>query len=460
MYIGEGGQFHKGSSLCQVIGLVLLGLFAVVTTANAQDYPDLAARFGQPAVYHEANVVPAPSGGQLVVSFRIPHARLVFLRDQERQGSGGFIADVNVTVQVWQGERLVAEEAWEGTSYAATFEDTHSRSLDVEAAVTFPLPPGAYYYHLHVGEAERTRRTSQTAVSIPDFGAPMALGRALLGTAVDVTAAGVQITLVNLGGDAPFGQPFQALVPACLQDGADALITYTLSQRPEADAKPEDGTQVYEGSVTMQEAVALPQTEPVLREGRLEWETASARDSCYLFPISLAGEQLTDGAYILATTLNQGTATATQTMRFQTHWRNMPLALHHPKVAIRALEFVEARRTIRAMQRGSRAAQEAQVRAYWAARDPTPGTVFNELMAEYYRRIDHAATAFQTGRGGPDGLETDQAEVFIVHGPAAAVERQFPPGGGVEEVWHYADGRRFVFWAATSLDPFQLRARP
>src|SRR5690606_34372307 len=112
---------------------------------------------------------------------------------------------------------------------------------------------------------------------------------------------------------------------------------------------------------------------------------------------------------------------------------------------------------IRAMLRGSRAEREQSILSYWKARDPSPGTPYNELMAEYYRRIDHAAVAFRTGAGPiPNGLRTDQARIYIVHGPPEGVDRTFPPTGGVEETWTYGDGRRFVFWAASSLDPLAL----
>jgi hypothetical protein len=57
---------------------------------------------------------------------------------------------------------------------------------------------------------------------------------------------------------------------------------------------------------------------------------------------------------------------------------------------------------------------------------------------------------------GPDGLHTDQARIFIRNGPADASERIVLSSGGVQETWTYADGRRFVFWAASSLDPFEL----
>ncbi len=440
------------------MALLLLG--ALVPAAQAQDYMDLAERFGRPSVYHEANVVPAAEGGHLVVSFRLPNALLVFLRDQERRTPHRFFADVTLAVQVLQGEKVVADQTWTGTQRAATFEDTHSRTLDLEGAVGFTLPPGAYHYRVRFNDAgtDRERRSAPTPVTIPDFSGALAVGRAMLATEMRAADNGVRMKLANVGGDAPFGQPVQAILPVRVEDVSVATLRYTLHHLPDADVDGEAGTLVREGVVAVEAGTPVPVTQPGFQNGALWWEAAPSAAGAYLVPVDLDGEHLGDGAYLLTTTLEQGGAAVRQETRFRTHWRNMPLSLHHPNVAIRTLEFVESRETIRAMRRGGREAQEAQFRAYWDARDPTPGTVFNELMAEYYRRVDEAATTFQTGRGGPDGLETDRAKVYIVYGKADAVERRFPPGGGVEEVWRYADGRRFVFWAATSLDPFQLRS--
>ena len=164
-----------------------------------------------------------------------------------------------------------------------------------------------------------------------------------------------------------------------------------------------------------------------------------------------------DGFLSLEIDLKDGSETLSRTHVFETHWRNMPLSLFNVETAIRNLTFIQDRERIRAMLRGSREDRREAFESFWAERDPTPATPENELMEEYYRRIDYAAIEFRTGkRPGPDGLGTDQARIYIVHGPPIVVDRSFPDSGGVRETWDYADGRRFVFWAATSLDPLAL----
>jgi GWxTD domain-containing protein len=112
------------------------------------------------------------------------------------------------------------------------------------------------------------------------------------------------------------------------------------------------------------------------------------------------------------------------------------------------------------MLKGSSEVKMEAFKSYWDDRDPTPETVFNELMYEYYRRIDDAAFRFRTGQiPYPDGLRTDAAHIYVVYGPPDDIASSLPPSGGVEQTWTYADGRRFIFWAASSLDPLELQER-
>lgn len=59
------------------------------------------------------------------------------------------------------------------------------------------------------------------------------------------------------------------------------------------------------------------------------------------------------------------------------------------------------------------------IEAFWAARDPSPGTPRNEYREEHYRRFTYASTKF-TGEGGP-GWKTDRGRMYIQLGPPAQI---------------------------------------
>lgn len=447
-----------GLALVVVLGLVM------PRAAQGQRYEDVAAQHQAPRVYHEATVLPGNSA-TVVVSFRVPNARLVFLRSQAPQPERAFVAEPEVTVEVMERGRTVATQRWAEPHYASTFEATQSREATLVGSVRFRLAPGTYAYRLRLGERATRRDRSATphAFAVPEANA--ALHAPLIAHGLERDGGTVHLDLAVLGGDVPFGQPAQAVVPVRLPEGVapNTTVLRAVLYRLEAP-----GDEIEAGTVVQRDTLrgamwsSVRSTSLSVDGAALRWASASPTSADYhLVPIDLDGQHLPDGAYALRLILDlPGGTTAERTTRLSTHWRNMPLALYHPEVAIRTLRFIEDRETVKALRRGSEEAQEERIRTYWQDRDPTPTTVFNELMEEYYRRVDHAASAFRTAQSPvPDGLTTDAARVYVAYGPPDRIERSYPGRGGVEAVWHYEDGRRFVFWAPTSLDPMQLQAR-
>jgi GWxTD domain-containing protein len=82
---------------------------------------------------------------------------------------------------------------------------------------------------------------------------------------------------------------------------------------------------------------------------------------------------------------------------------------------------------------------------FWKQYDPTPETEYNELMEEYYSRIDYAALEFR-GISKQNGLSTDRGKIYIQHGKPDNVERASDTNGYVVETWIYEMlNQKFVF---------------
>jgi GWxTD domain-containing protein len=64
---------------------------------------------------------------------------------------------------------------------------------------------------------------------------------------------------------------------------------------------------------------------------------------------------------------------------------------------------------------------------FWELRDPTPGTVENEVKVEHYRRIEYT-NAHYSALSGLQGWKTDRGRVYIKYGPANEIESH--PAGG------------------------------
>lgn len=92
---------------------------------------------------------------------------------------------------------------------------------------------------------------------------------------------------------------------------------------------------------------------------------------------------------------------------------------------------------------------------YWKGKDPSPNTLENEVLAEYYRRVDFANQNFKNYL---EGWRTDMGMVYITLGPPDAVERSpFDVETKPYEMWdYYQINKRFVFVDQTGFGDYRL----
>jgi GWxTD domain-containing protein len=103
---------------------------------------------------------------------------------------------------------------------------------------------------------------------------------------------------------------------------------------------------------------------------------------------------------------------------------------------------------------------------FWKKRDPTPGTAHNELMAEFYKRVNFARQ-FYSYDGASRGTYSDQGKVYILLGVPDRISRQISPAGiGYVEIWNYQNNLMQVifqddrgFGNYRLISPFELLGR-
>lgn len=92
---------------------------------------------------------------------------------------------------------------------------------------------------------------------------------------------------------------------------------------------------------------------------------------------------------------------------------------------------------------------------FWKSKDPSPNTPKNELMIEYYKRIQTANDRYSHYI---DGWKTDMGMVFIVFGEPDNIERYpFQENTKPFEVWYYYnENKEFVFVDETGFGDYRL----
>ena len=141
------------------------------------------------------------------------------------------------------------------------------------------------------------------------------------------------------------------------------------------------------------------------------------------------------------------------TQKVQSLWQTMPLSLFNLDLSIDMLRFILPEETVKSMKEGSFSEKERAFREFWAKQDPTPKTEYNELMTEYYRRIDQSYEKFTTF--GMRGFDTDRGRTWILMGPPEKIDRTYPADQPTLERWTYPN-REYLFEAVSGFGDFRL----
>ncbi|MDP1677348.1 MAG: GWxTD domain-containing protein [Bacteroidota bacterium] len=157
-------------------------------------------------------------------------------------------------------------------------------------------------------------------------------------------------------------------------------------------------------------------------------------DSTTVNYISLDGLQLRQGQYEIEFTFPDSSKVKTQ---FGSRWLDMPISLYDLDLATEPLQFILTKDDYSELRRGGRETRIKKFEEFWKKKDTTPSTAYNEVMHEFYRRVDFAFTAFRTLRE-MNGAITDRGRIYIQYGKPASTERTLSPGGSPKEIWKYS----------------------
>lgn len=127
----------------------------------------------------------------------------------------------------------------------------------------------------------------------------------------------------------------------------------------------------------------------------------------------------------------------------QVIWIGKPLSLLNAEKAIKYLRIIESDNTINKLLKSNN--YQKTLDEYWAKFDPTPATKYNELMNEFYQRVDYCETSFRFIDGN-GGAFSDRGKIYVKYGQPNKIERNTSSEDKVVETWHYDNPKRtFVF---------------
>ena len=326
----------------------------------------------------------------------------------------------------------------------------NDRSPDIQGAFALTVPSGTYtiWFSLDDAQSERsfvnsdqtvtTRHptTARVDISSPVFVVPSPGGDSK--GSFEVLNHGTAVFFGERGGFL-----FNVFVPS------DSALTlrYRLSNQTDYRALP---PQEFSGdSMVVNPGIAALQGQPGNGSSsstfpiRYVRSTASPGWNTVYLPLPL--EKLYPGEVSIQLDFASGSFSKHFDHKFRIFWANRPLSLANLEFAVDALRHIA---TEEEMERFHTLSDSRFVLAFfdfWKQRDRDTATTYNEVLVEYYRRVDIANQRFSSSRE-MDGYKSDQGRIFILYGSPSKTERLFSPSSPPREVWLYTQlKKQFIF---------------
>ncbi len=172
------------------------------------------------------------------------------------------------------------------------------------------------------------------------------------------------------------------------------------------------------------------------------FSTAGKKGGLVLKPNLLA---LEEGKYTLNLSYSSDSDTIKQELPIDIIWFQKPRSLYKIDYALEPLELIVDPETFEQLKSGNDEKEIEKFRKFWLAKDPTPETAFNEMMYEFYTRVDSADIRWG-GKRWMYGWKREPGRTFLLYGKPDFVEdNSLDPVNPVLEWTYQLKDRKLIF---------------
>ena len=126
------------------------------------------------------------------------------------------------------------------------------------------------------------------------------------------------------------------------------------------------------------------------------------------------------------------------------------------EIAMKQMKYILSNDERKELKNNNKQNKEQLFYQIWKKRDPTPETEQNELMEEYFQRVEYVNEHFS---GWQPGWETDRGKIYILFGPPDEIQRTNPSAGNstIYQIWNYVKvNKQFVFRDQNGFGDYRL----
>jgi GWxTD domain-containing protein len=412
--------------MCRNLNKLLIALMLVtgILTAQESTYSNLMPEPDLPVFYADAISHPLATQDSVMVEIflKVPFDNLQFVKQQDQ-----FVAKYEVSMILVNSAEIQAySRIWRQELKTDSYEQTNSKEHFDMSHLNFKVIPDDYVLTISIMDLD-TRKSSIRKLNVNSRGfyhKPITLSQINIIEKVVEDQVGEikQVpTVMNAVSDV---NPYFYIAFDILSKGGSGTISYS----------------IYD----MKKKLVI--------EEKLQREFVSGISHEL---IEISKEKLGFSRFRLRLMVKIGKNEVVEERAFQLRWLGMSTLIDNLEEAIDQLRYIASSGEIREMRKGERVDMKSKYLDFWTGRDPTPNTPENELMNEYYRRVQYSNEHFS---GFQPGWRTDMGMIFILFGPPNDVERHpFDLQTKPYEIWsYYQINRVFVFVDESGFGEYRL----
>ena len=386
----------------------------IINQSFAQDKKRNRKDIGAPLFSVSAPGYPTvnPDSARLEVYVRVPYESIQFVKN-----GNSFVANYEVGITILDEKKNQLKQqirAFQATTYE--FNSTVSNRQGDLSVQTFMLFPQKYICVIEVTDKD-TRKTGTKKINID-----------LTHMSKDIAISDLLIIDTNQQANThPYGLP---IVPARTIE-KDSILNVYFEARTPIDAK-----DYYVQLLSVEDKILSSDTlsikgDNTLVKKILTHDISGISSSRFKLEISLDSDQENIGRI-------------TSDLIIRNLWIGMTAYVNNIDEAINQLRYIAYADEVKKLEKSKPDKKEEKFREFWSKRDPTPETEKNELMDEYYRRIQYTNEKFGSWQAG---WKTAMGMIFILFGPPDDIEvNMYARDGRSYQRWSYFKiNRSFTF---------------
>ena len=360
--------------------------------------------------------------------YRIPYNRFVFEKDENN-----YKASLRIMVEVMKGDDLIVRDFQDKKVTVNNFDITQSKNTAVQGFISFNLQTDDYNIKgvLNDLSSDKEMKFSPEHIKLSNENIKGIFNPIVVNMDEKDCNGNKLPHVINHAGGIPFSsQNYQLVIPVA--DTSVKSLAVEMKNK-DGDSVNKSVTESFKSELEISEC----NNKLFLGKNNLKHPTKN-------FIIRNFSNKLDEGAYTLS--IKRDDDNDSINFPLIVEWIGKPRSLRDPELAIEMLQYIEGSDSVidKMLDVDSDEYQDELIQ-YWKKYDPTPNTKYNELMAEYYSRIDYAASEFKS-LSKRNGISSDRGKVYIKYGKPDKIVRSSDEYGYVVETWIYGNAKqKFVF---------------